>query len=74
MKDDKDAIRNFFNKVMDASPIPVMVYNFPGAAGGIDLNSDDISHLANHPKCFGVKLTCASIGKGTKKYPGYSML
>ncbi|CAH0055949.1 unnamed protein product [Clonostachys solani] len=64
MKDDRTAIRMFFEQVMDASPLPVMVYNFPGAAAGIDLNSDDISFLANHPNCFGVKLTCASIGKG----------
>ena len=64
MKDDKDAIKAFFKGVMDESPIPVMIYNFPGAASGIDLNSDDLSELADHPKCCGCKLTCAMIGKG----------
>lgn len=61
---DREAIKDFFYKVFDESPIPVMVYNFPGAASGIDLNSDEINALADHPNCFGVKLTCAMIGKG----------
>ncbi|WVR00115.1 hypothetical protein IAU59_007257 [Kwoniella sp. CBS 9459] len=61
---DRKAIKDFFKKVFDNSPIPVMIYNFPGAAAGIDLNSDEINELADHPNCFGVKLTCAMIGKG----------
>ncbi|WWD19716.1 hypothetical protein CI109_104180 [Kwoniella shandongensis] len=61
---DREAIKAFFRKVFDESPIPVMIYNFPGAAAGIDLNSDEINELAEHPNCFGVKLTCAMIGKG----------
>lgn len=35
-----------------------------GAASGIDLNSDELIELAQHENCFGVKLTCAMIGKG----------
>ncbi|ODN94765.1 dihydrodipicolinate synthase [Cryptococcus wingfieldii CBS 7118] len=61
---DRQAIKDFFIKVFDESPIPVMIYNFPGAASGIDLTSDEIIELSNHPNCFGVKLTCAMIGKG----------
>jgi len=61
---DRVAIVDFFKKVMDKSPIPVMIYNFPGAASGIDLNSDELVELAEHKNCFGVKLTCAMIGKG----------
>ncbi|TYJ57923.1 hypothetical protein B9479_001278 [Cryptococcus floricola] len=61
---DRQAIKDFFIKVFDESPIPVMIYNFPGAAAGIDLTSDEIIELSNHPNCFGVKLTCAMIGKG----------
>jgi len=29
MKDDREAILSFFRGVMDSSPIPVMIYNFP---------------------------------------------
>ncbi|KAL7419169.1 hypothetical protein Q5752_006005 [Cryptotrichosporon argae] len=63
---DRQAILGFFKQVMDVSPIPVMIYNFPGAAAGIDLNSDELVELANHPNCFGAKLTCAMIGKGQR--------
>lgn len=63
---DRPAIVAFFNKVMDGSPIPVMIYNFPGAAAGIDLTSDELITLADHPNCFGAKLTCAMIGKGQR--------
>ena len=37
-----------------------------GAASGIDLDSDILIELSDHPNCFGVKLTCANIGKGTR--------
>lgn len=43
-----------------------MIYNFPGAASGIDLDSDFINELADLPNCCGVKLTCAGIGKGMR--------
>jgi dihydrodipicolinate synthase/N-acetylneuraminate lyase len=29
MGHDRQAILGFFKKVMDASPIPIMIYNFP---------------------------------------------
>lgn len=35
-----------------------------GAASGIDLDSDLLIELSEHPNCFGAKLTCAGIGKG----------
>ena len=53
----------FFTSVADRSPIPVMIYNFPGAAGGVDLDSETISFLAKHPKIVGCKLTCGNTGK-----------
>lgn len=66
MAQNRPAILSFFKAVFDKSPIPVMIYNFPGAASGIDLNSDELCELAEHPNCFGVKLTCGNIGKGTR--------
>ncbi|KAF7305980.1 Dihydrodipicolinate synthase [Mycena chlorophos] len=61
---DVDALKGFFYKVLDASPLPVMIYNFPGAASGIDLSSDTLIELSEHQNCFGTKLTCAMVGKG----------
>lgn len=53
----------FFGAVADASPIPIVIYNFPGAVGGMDLSSDVIVKLSQHPNIVGVKLTCGNTGK-----------
>lgn len=68
-------IFDFFHAVADASPIPIIIYNFPGAVNGLDLSSDVIIKLAQHPNIVGVKLTCGNTGKlarvaaATKKIP-----
>lgn len=58
-----ESVRGYFRDVADASPLPVLIYNFPAAANGVDLTSDDIIALAEHPNIVGVKLTCANTGK-----------
>ena len=40
-----------------------MVYNFPTVTAGIDLDSDIILTLSNHPNIVGTKLSCGNIGK-----------
>ncbi|KAH8655316.1 putative dihydrodipicolinate synthase [Xylariales sp. PMI_506] len=61
------ALRKFFVDVADASPLPLLVYNFPGVSGGIDLDSDLLIDVAKaSPNIVGVKLTCASVGKITR--------
>ncbi|PYI18830.1 putative KHG-aldolase [Aspergillus violaceofuscus CBS 115571] len=57
------AVREHFERVAAASPVPVLIYNFPGAAAGVDLSSDAILALAAHPNIVGVKLTCGNTGK-----------
>lgn len=52
-----------YRNIADASPIPILIYNFPAVQSGIDLNSDQIIELAQHPKIVGVKLTCGNTGK-----------
>jgi 4-hydroxy-2-oxoglutarate aldolase len=56
-------VHDYFRAVADASPIPLVIYNYPPAAGGIDLTSDDIVELAKHPNIVGCKLTCGNTGK-----------
>jgi 4-hydroxy-2-oxoglutarate aldolase len=56
-------VKEYFIAVADKSPIPIIIYNFPGAAGGLDLSSDTIIELAAHPNIVGVKLTCGNTGK-----------
>ena len=58
-----ELLMDHFQAVADASPIPLLIYNFPGAASGLDINSDQILLLAQHPNVVGVKLTCGNTGK-----------
>jgi len=67
LANNKTALRNFWKEVSEKSPIPVMIYNYPGASGGIDLDSDLITELASDcPNICGVKLTCGNVGKLTR--------
>lgn len=58
-----ETVLQFFRDVADASPIPILIYNFPGGAGGLDLSSDVIIELARHPNIVGTKFTCGNTGK-----------
>ncbi|KAL0581555.1 hypothetical protein V5O48_000484 [Marasmius crinis-equi] len=54
----RQALKGFWKEVSEKSPIPVMIYNYPGASGGIDLDSDLITEIATEcPNICGVKLT-----------------
>lgn len=63
----RQALKDFWTEVALKSPIPVMIYNYPGASSGIDLDSDLIVELAmTCPNICGVKLTCGNVGKLTR--------
>ncbi|KIJ69311.1 hypothetical protein HYDPIDRAFT_105908 [Hydnomerulius pinastri MD-312] len=63
----RKALKAFWVEVSQKSPIPVIIYNYPGAAGGINLDSDLITELAiDCPNLAGVKLTCGDVGKLTR--------
>ncbi|GKZ27078.1 hypothetical protein AbraIFM66951_004532 [Aspergillus brasiliensis] len=61
-------INAFYDEVARKSPLPIIIYNFPGVCNGIDLDSETIAALAKrHPgKIVGVKLTCGNVGKITR--------
>ena len=58
---DSAAIVDFFQEVAAASPIPLIIYNFPGVAAGLSVNSEMLETLGEHPNIVAVKLTCGSI-------------
>ncbi|KAF9454561.1 dihydrodipicolinate synthetase [Macrolepiota fuliginosa MF-IS2] len=63
----REALKAYWVEISKKSPIPVMIYNYPGASGGIDLDSDMITDLAREcPNICGVKLTCGNVGKLTR--------
>ncbi|KAF9766257.1 hypothetical protein IL306_001365 [Fusarium sp. DS 682] len=57
------AIVSYFKEVAAASPIPIVIYNFPAVTSGIDLDSDQLATLASEPNIVAVKLTCGNVGK-----------
>ncbi|KAH8882793.1 aldolase [Thozetella sp. PMI_491] len=63
---DEEAIYNYFIAVADASPLPIILYNYPGAVSGIDMDSDLLIKLAQHPNIVGTKFTCGNTGKLTR--------
>lgn len=63
---DEAAIVEYYTKVADSSPLPVILYNYPGAVAGIDMDSDLIISLAAHPNIVGTKFTCGNTGKLTR--------
>ncbi|QDS73882.1 hypothetical protein FKW77_007038 [Venturia effusa] len=63
---DEDAIYEYYTTVADSSPLPVIIYNYPGAVAGIDIDSDLLIKLAKHPNIVGTKFTCGNTGKLTR--------
>ncbi|KAF4624642.1 hypothetical protein G7Y89_g13529 [Cudoniella acicularis] len=63
---DEEAIYNYFVEVADSSPLPIILYNYPGAVAGIDMDSDFLIRLAKHPNIVGTKFTCGNTGKLTR--------
>lgn len=64
---DKDTVTRFFTDVADASPIPIVIYNYPAAVSGLDLSSDALIQLGRaHRNIVGAKFTCGNTGKLTR--------
>ncbi|KAM0271440.1 hypothetical protein ACHAQH_009060 [Verticillium albo-atrum] len=60
---DRPAIERYYNQVANESPLPVIIYNYPGAVAGIDVDSETIVRLSAHPNIIGIKFSCGNIGK-----------
>ncbi|CZT52467.1 related to dihydrodipicolinate synthase [Rhynchosporium secalis] len=63
---DEEAVYNYFIAVADQAALPIVLYNYPGAVAGIDMDSDLLIKLAQHPKIVGTKFTCGNTGKLTR--------
>jgi 4-hydroxy-2-oxoglutarate aldolase len=50
------ALTAHFEAVADASPIPILLYNFPGQTG-VNFSPDTVAGLAEHPNIAGMKET-----------------
>jgi L-threo-3-deoxy-hexylosonate aldolase len=63
---DEQAIYDYFVAIADESPLGLILYNYPGAVAGIDMDSDLLIKLAQHPNIVGTKFTCGNTGKLTR--------
>lgn len=57
------ALRAHYLAVADASPIPVLLYNMPGNAAGVDLDAETVIALSAHPNIAGVKDSSGNVAK-----------
>lgn len=60
---DNEAIESFFTCVADQSPVPVVIYNYPGVTQGVDITVQSIEKLAKHKNIVGIKGTDGNMGK-----------
>lgn len=70
-----NVVKRFFAEISAKSPLPVVLYNFPGVCNGVDMDSETITavgrasataHPGGRSNVVGVKLTCGSVGKITR--------
>lgn len=61
-----ETLYQYYTAVADGSPVPVILYNYPGAVAGIDMDSDLIIRISQHANVVGTKFTCANTGKLTR--------
>lgn len=57
---EQDGIIAHFEKIADASELPIIMYNFP-ARVGVAIEFDTVAHLAKHPNIVGVKKVAATL-------------
>ncbi|KAK1238749.1 hypothetical protein MKX07_004325 [Trichoderma sp. CBMAI-0711] len=48
---------DWFTVVADRSPIPILIYNYPGVTNGLLVEPDTYRVLAKHPKIIGCKMS-----------------
>lgn len=56
------ALERFYRAVADASPVPVLLYNFT-AATGVNLQPEVVARLADHPNVCGIKESGSDIAQ-----------
>src|SRR5579885_1975046 len=57
------ALLAHYRAIADSSPLPVVIYNMPANAAGLDLDAATICALAEHPNIIGLKDSSGNIAK-----------
>src|SRR5882762_2103234 len=59
----------FYRTVADRSPLPIVIYNFPGATG-YDMPAEVVIELADHPNIMAIKESSGNLEKVKKVVEG----
>ncbi len=60
---DARALLAHYRAIADASSLPLVIYNMPASAAGLDLDAATICTLAEHPNIIGVKDSAGNMAK-----------
>ena len=52
----QEGLVEWFTAVADRSPIPILVYNYPGVSNGVQVLPETYRALAQHPRIVGCKM------------------
>ena len=51
----QEALIKYFTEIADYSPVPILLYNSPGFAGGVVVSPESVGLLSTHPNIVGMK-------------------
>ncbi|KAH6711977.1 hypothetical protein BKA61DRAFT_553240 [Leptodontidium sp. MPI-SDFR-AT-0119] len=57
----QENLREWYTLVADASPIPIMIYNYPGVTNNITVSLETYTKLAAHPNIVGCKMSHGNV-------------
>ncbi|KAK4149140.1 hypothetical protein C8A00DRAFT_19136 [Chaetomidium leptoderma] len=57
----QEGLVEWYNLVADRSPIPILVYNYPGVTNGVQVLPETYRALAQHPKVVGCKMSHGNV-------------
>jgi 4-hydroxy-2-oxoglutarate aldolase len=52
---DGATLRDYYTRIADSVPIPVLLYNAPGFTGGVQIPPKTVTELSKHPNIVGMK-------------------
>jgi 2-keto-3-deoxy-L-rhamnonate aldolase len=52
----QEGLIKWFEAVADRSPIPILIYNYPGVSNGVQVLPETHRALAQHPRIVGCKM------------------
>jgi len=52
---DGPTLRDYYERIADSVDIPVVLYNAPGFAGGVEIPPQTVAELSRHPNIIGIK-------------------